>query len=83
MAPVDPVPEVSWKADKLSDAEKELDREWKKEMKEWRQGEAITKQQIASSILDSLLLKSVLRGQHMKFGKNLKTIFKTAPVWCQ
>ena len=34
-----------------------LDKEWRKELKEWNQGEAIAKQQIASSIPDSLFMK--------------------------
>ena len=34
-----------------------LEIEWKKEWKEWKQGEAIAKQQIAASIPDSLFMK--------------------------
>ena len=41
----------------LNEEQKKLVVEWKKELKEWRQGEAITKQQIASSIPDSLFIK--------------------------
>jgi hypothetical protein len=55
--PVDPVKEASRKESKLSDEEKELDREWKRELKDWKQGEAVAKQQIASSIPDSLFMK--------------------------
>ena len=45
----------------LTEENKKLDTEWKKELKEWKQGEAITKQQIASSIPDSLFMK--IRGK--------------------
>ncbi|KAF8807114.1 hypothetical protein BYT27DRAFT_7287784, partial [Phlegmacium glaucopus] len=41
----------------LTDKEKLLVKEWKKEVKEWKQGEAVVKQQIASSIPDSLFMK--------------------------
>jgi hypothetical protein len=34
-----------------------LEAEWKRDVKEWKQGEAIAKQQIASSIPDSLFMK--------------------------
>ncbi|KAF8799616.1 hypothetical protein BYT27DRAFT_7042724, partial [Phlegmacium glaucopus] len=40
----------------LSDEQKLLIKEWKKEMKEWKQSEAIVKQQIASSIPNSLFM---------------------------
>ena len=76
VAPVDPVPEASRKADKLSDAERELDGEWKKNMKEWRQGEAITKQQIASSILDSLFMKIRTKGTAHEIWKELENHFQ-------
>jgi len=32
-------------------------KEWKKELKLWKQGEAIVKQQIAATIPDSLFMK--------------------------
>ncbi|KAF9556273.1 hypothetical protein CPC08DRAFT_694586, partial [Agrocybe pediades] len=38
-----------------------LEKEWKKELKLWNQGEAIVKQQIAATISDSLFMK--IRGQ--------------------
>src|SRR6202522_114211 len=41
----------------LSDAQKLLDNEWKKELGEWNQGEAIAKQQITNSIPNSLFMK--------------------------
>ena len=42
--------------------QKKLEDEWKKEIKEWRQGKAIVKQQIASSIPDSLFMKIWAKG---------------------
>jgi hypothetical protein len=39
-----------------------LEAEWKRDAKEWRQGEAIAKQQIASSIPDSLFMKVRAKG---------------------
>jgi hypothetical protein len=44
--PVDLVPKTSQDTNKLSDAENELDKEWKKELKDQKRGEAIAKQQI-------------------------------------
>ena len=56
--PVDPVPkEARADAKGLSEAQTKLDDEWKKELKEWKTGEAVAKQQIASTIPDSLFLK--------------------------
>ena len=54
--PIDPVPEETRRG-KLSDEQAKLDAEWKKELKEWKTGKAVAKQQIASSIPDSLFLK--------------------------
>jgi hypothetical protein len=39
-----------------------LETEWKQDVKEWKQGEAITKQQIASCIPDSLFMKVRAKG---------------------
>ena len=49
---------------KTAEAEKQekLEAEWKKDVKEWKQGEAIAKQQIASSIPDSLFMKVLAKG---------------------
>ncbi|KAF8808959.1 hypothetical protein BYT27DRAFT_7065827, partial [Phlegmacium glaucopus] len=41
----------------LTDEEKLSVKEWKKEVKEWKQGKAVVKQQIASSIPNSLFMK--------------------------
>ncbi|KAF8814730.1 hypothetical protein BYT27DRAFT_7081514, partial [Phlegmacium glaucopus] len=53
----EPICPVADPAGKLTDEEKTLVKEWKKEVKEWKQGEAVVKQQIASSISDSLFMK--------------------------
>ena len=56
--PTDPTVEEDRTAKKALTAEQKiLEPEWKKEMKEWKQGKAIAKQQIASSIPDSLFMK--------------------------
>ena len=56
--PADPVLEdVQKRKEGLSAEENKLDNEWKKELREWKSGEAVAKQQIASSIPDSLFLK--------------------------
>ena len=59
--PVDPISEADrakvTEEKPMTEGQKKLEVEWKKELKEWRQGEAITKQQIASSIPDSLFMK--------------------------
>ena len=60
----------------LSDAEKLLDKEWKKDLKEWKQGEAITKQQIASSILDSLFMKIHSKPTAYEIWKDLEGHFQ-------
>ena len=60
--PIDPISkEVRDKVTEkpLTEEQKKLDTDWKKELKEWKQGEAITKQQIASSIPDSHFMNSV------------------------
>ena len=41
----------------LTEDERKLMKEWKEELKEWKQGEAIIKQQIAATISDSLFMK--------------------------
>ncbi|PPQ95155.1 hypothetical protein CVT25_013294 [Psilocybe cyanescens] len=55
VAPADPVVCVANQV--LTSAEVTLDAEWWKEMKTWNQGEAIVKQQIASTISDSEFMK--------------------------
>ena len=60
--PKDPISTSVRTKEEFSDEEKQLDLEWKKELKEWKQGEAIAKQQIASSIPDSLFMKIRAKG---------------------
>ena len=70
--PADPVPEDAKKKEGLSAEENKLDMEWKKEMREWRSGKAVAKQQIASSIPDSLFLKIRSNGSMYKIWKVLE-----------
>jgi hypothetical protein len=60
----EPVKPITPESETTPSAEDEakLDVEWKKEVKEWKQGEAIAKQQIASSIPDSLFMKVRAKG---------------------
>ena len=74
--PTDPVPKESREAATLSDKEKELDKEWKKELKEWKQSEAIAKQQITSSIPDSLFMKIRTKGTAHEIWKELENHFQ-------
>ena len=46
----------------LSEEKEKLETDWKKDVKEWKQGEAIAKRQIASSIPDSLFMKIRAKG---------------------
>ena len=60
----------------LTDEQKKLEKEWKKDTKDWKQAEAITKQQIASSIPDSLFMKVRDKGSTynvwMELGKHFE-----------
>ena len=79
---VSPVPKASREpvegseAKELSDAEKGLDKEWRKELKEWKQNEAIAKQQITSSIPDSLFMKIHTKGSMYEIWKELENHFQ-------
>ena len=70
--PADPVLEDAQKKEDLSAEENKLDAEWKKELREWRSGKAVAKQQIASSIPDSLFLKIRSNGSVYKIWKVLE-----------
>ena len=74
--PIDPVPKETREAASLSDKQKELDKEWKKELKEWKQGEAVAKQQIASSIPDSLFMKIRAKSTACEIWKDLENHFQ-------
>ena len=73
--PVDPVPEEAQK-EKLSEENVKLDTEWKKELKEWKTSEAVVKQQIASTIPDSLFLKIRAKGTAYNIWKALEDHFQ-------
>ena len=62
--PKDLISAEEWKKakDGLTMEQKKLETEWKKDIKDWKQGEAVTKQQIASSIPDSLFMKVRAKG---------------------
>ena len=55
--PVDPNLGGKDKTKALTTVEATAELEWKKELKVWKQGEAIIKQQITATILDSLFMK--------------------------
>ena len=60
--PADPITAEIRSGEKpLDEAQLLVDAEWKKAVKEWRQGEAVVKQQIAGTIPDSLFMK--IRGK--------------------
>ena len=60
----------------LSAEQIRLDIEWKKDVKEWKQGEAVTKQQIASSIPDSLFMKVRAKGTAREIWTELENHFQ-------
>ena len=61
--PTDPIDaKIRADAKPLDEAQKLVDTEWKKAVKEWRQGEAVVKQQIAGTIPDSLFMKIRAKG---------------------
>ena len=74
--PLDPLSELIRAMGVLTEAQKSLDTEWKKDLKEWKQGEAITKQQIASSIPDSLFMKIRTKGTAYKIWTELEKHFQ-------
>ena len=77
--PKDPIAEeirAKVKETPLTVEQKKLEDEWKKELKEWKQGEAITKQQIASSIPDSLFMKVRGKGSAYEIWKELGSHFE-------
>ena len=73
--PIDPVPEKDRK-EVLSAENVKLDSEWKRELREWRAGEAVAKQQVASSIPDSLFLKIRSNGSAFQIWKALGDHFE-------
>jgi hypothetical protein len=79
--PADPI-SVAIRSSKtpLDEAAKLIEAEWKKEVKEWRQGEAVVKQQIAGTVPDSLF---IARERHKKYGTSLAMISRRNPKWFQ
>ena len=59
-----------------AEKQEKLDTEWKKDVKEWKQGEAIAKQQIASSIPDSLFMKIRAKGTAYEIWTELEKHFE-------
>ena len=78
--PKDPIPsEIRNKVTEeapLTEAQKKLDADWKKELREWKQGEAVAKQQIASSIPDSLFMKIRTKATAYDIWKELENHFQ-------
>ena len=63
-------------AKKAEEEQAKLDVKWKKEVKEWKQGEAISKQQIASSIPNSLFMKVRAKGTAYEIWAELEKHFE-------
>ena len=64
------------RAGSLTEEQKKLDIEWKRDFKEWKQSKAVAKQQIASSIPDSLFMKVWTKGTVYKIWNELGKHFK-------
>jgi hypothetical protein len=60
----------------LSADEERLMKEWKAELKEWKQGEAIVKQQVAATIPDSLFMKIRDKGTALEIWEALRNEFQ-------
>ena len=76
MEPADPVPEEAHMLNGLSTEQAKLDEGWKKELREWKSGEAIAKQKIACTIPDSLFLKIHSKGTALAIWKALENHFQ-------
>ena len=74
--PVDPNLGCKDKMKALTVAEATAELEWNKELKTWKQGEAIVKQQIATTILDSLFMKIRGKGNALKIWSSLTNEFE-------
>ena len=75
-APVDPNLGHEDKMKALTTAEAAAELEWKKELKVWKQEEAIIKQQIATMIPDSLFMKIRGKGTALEIWSSLASEFK-------
>jgi len=56
--------------------EERLIKEWRAELKEWKRGEAIVKQQIAATIPDSLFMKIRNQGTALEIWEALQSDFQ-------
>ncbi|KAF8160499.1 hypothetical protein BJ912DRAFT_809060, partial [Pholiota molesta] len=74
--PADPISESLRQAGALTAEQTTKDAEWKKELKAWKLGEAIVKQQIASTIPDSLFMKIRNQGTAHEIWKALAGDFQ-------
>ena len=74
--PVDPNLGHENKTKALTVAEAAAELEWNKELKTWKQGEAIVKQQIATTILDSLFMKIRGKGNVLEIWSSLTNEFE-------
>ena len=74
--PVDPNLGHEDKTKALTTAEAAVELEWKKELKIWKQEEAIIKQQITTMIPDSLFMKIQGKGTALEIWSSLVSKFK-------
>ena len=68
--------ETPSQAVQLTTMQIKLDMDWRKDLKEWKSGEAVAKQQIASSIPDSLFMKIQSQGSAHEIWKALENHFQ-------
>ena len=74
--PADPISGRDDKDKEFTAAETTAELEWKKELKTWKQGEAIVKQQITATILDSLFMKIRGKGNALEILSSLTKEFE-------
>ena len=60
----------------VHEEEERREREWKAELKDWRRGEAVVKQQVAATIPDSLFMKIRGRGTALEIWEALQAEFQ-------
>ncbi|KAG9225295.1 hypothetical protein CCMSSC00406_0009851 [Pleurotus cornucopiae] len=71
--PVNPVPVL---ASPVTDVQTTALNQWKEDLKEWHQGEAVVKQQIAGTIPDSLFMKIRSKGSAREIWETLAADFQ-------
>ena len=74
--PADPISGRDDENKEFTAAETTAELEWKKELKIWKQGEAIVKQQIAATIPDSLFMKIRGKGNALEIWSSLTKEFE-------